>query len=562
MPAENGYGRLLKDPGFEALLWTQFLGVIVLVCVARSVVAGPVFAIPFLLFAGYSGYLADRFSKTRVIQVTMILIGVAALSSGRIELLLLAVPASLFSPAIYGIVPEVCTEGQIARANGLLQLTTAAAMLLGSFLYPRMGLILPGIAVAGALISLGMRQVPAARSTEPLHWNPLHEIIEGARELRTGKSLALSVCGISWFWFVATLFLLTQPLLTQPLVTQQWTGAYLAALAGGFGLGGIATGALSGDYIELALVPAGLALMGIFSITPQTIPSLLAIGCGAGLFAVPLNAYLQREAPAAGKGRILATSNFANILAAGLMWILHRHLHGNAGVVIPALGVTMLLASVILTIQMPETVVRFILWCVAITLFRIRLEGRENIPRTGGALLVSNHISYADAVLVGFTTRLRTVHFLMWQPIFDVPVANYFFRVLEAIPIDAASPKSTVRALRVARAQLQRGQLIGIFPEGAISRTGEIERFERGFEKILQGTGAPVIPIRIDGLYGHPFSCKGGAAFRSWRKLWRPIVTVRIGAPIHDPLTGTELRQSVVSLAADSARGSESTSEP
>ena len=540
MPAESGYVRLLKDAGFEAFLWTQFLGAIVLVRVAGSVVAGPVIAIPFLLFAGYSGYLADRFSKTRVMQVTIILIGTAALSSGRIELVLVAVLASLFSPAIYGILPEMLTEAQIARANGLLQLTMAAAILIGNSLHRRIGLMLPGIAFAGALISAGIRKVPPARPTETFHWNPLHEIIEGARELRTRKSLALSVCGISWFWFVATLFLLTQPL----------TGAYLAALAGGFGLGSVAAGALSGDYIELALVPAGWAMMGFFSIIPHAIPSLVAIGCGAGLFTVPLNAYLQREAPATGKGRFPATNNVAAMLAVGLIWILHRNLPVNAGVVIPVLGVTMLAASVVLTIQIPETVVRFILWCVIMTLFRIRLEGRENIPRTGGALLVSNHISYADAVLVGFTTRLRTVHFLMWQPIFDVPVANYFFRVLQAIPIDAASPRSTIRALRAAREQLQRGELVGIFPEGSISRTGEIERFERGFEKILQGTGAPVIPIHIDGLYGHPFSCKGGSPFRSWEKLWRPVVTVRIGAPIHDSLTATELRRSVVNSGA------------
>jgi acyl-[acyl-carrier-protein]-phospholipid O-acyltransferase/long-chain-fatty-acid--[acyl-carrier-protein] ligase len=555
MPGETGYARLLKNAGFDAFLGTTFLGAIVFVCVLKSVVAGPLFVIPFLLFAGYSGYLADRFSKARVIRIAAValiavaLIGVAAPISGRIELLLLAALASLFSPAIVGILPEMLTEAQIARADGLLQLTTVAAVLIGGFLYPLMPLVLPGIAIAGALASLGIGKVPAARSNEAFHWNPLHEIIAGVRELRTRKSLLLSLCGLSWFWFFAPLFLLTQPLLTQ-----RWPGAYLAALAAAFGLGGIAAGALSGDYIELALVPAGLALMGIFSgmmgtcaISPHAIPGLVAIGCGGGLFAVPLSAYLQREAPPARKGRILATNNFANMLAVALAWLLHDRIHGS--VIILILGIAMLLASVVLIIKMPETVVRFILWCVAMALFRIRLEGRENIPRTGGALLVSNHISYADAVLVGCTTRLRTIHFLMWQPIFDAPVANYFFRILEAIPIDAASTRSTVRALRLARAELQRGELVGIFPEGLISRTGEIGHFERGFEKILQGTGAPVIPIRIDGLYGHPFSCKAGAPFRTWEKLWRPAVTVRIGAPIHGSLTATGLRQSVVDLA-------------
>ncbi len=526
MPAESRYGRLLKDARFQAFLGTQFFSTVVFVSLLKSVVTDPVIAIPFLLFAGYSGYLADRFPKTRVIRIAAILLSVAALSSGWIELLLLAVSAGLFIPATYGIVPEMVAEAQIARANGLLPIATLGAVLIGSFLHPRTNLVLLGIAIAGVLASLGIRKVPAARSTESFRWNPLHEVI-------VRKSLALSVCGISWFWLAAALFLLTQP----------FTRVHLAVLAAGFGLGSIAAGALSGDYIELALIPAGLATMGIFS-GMLGVSALAATGFGAGLFFVPLNAYLQREAPAAMKGRILATSNFANILALGLMWVVHGRIRNG----IPIVGVIMLLAAVALTIRMPETVVRFILWCVAMTLFRIRLEGRENIPRTGGALLVSNHISYADAVLVGCTTRLRTVHFLMWQPIFNVPVANYFFRVLQAIPIDAASPKSTVRALHAAREQLQRGEIVGIFPEGSISRTGEIGRFERGFEKILQGTDAPVIPIHIDGLWGHPFSCKAGAPFRSWEKLWRPTVTVRIGAPIHGLLNGTELRQSVVNL--------------
>jgi acyl-[acyl-carrier-protein]-phospholipid O-acyltransferase / long-chain-fatty-acid--[acyl-carrier-protein] ligase len=483
MPAESSYGRLLKDVRFEAFLGTQFFSTIVFVCLLKLAAARTVIAIPFLL---------------------------------------LAVVASLFISTTYGILPDLVAEAQIARANGLLQLATLAAVLIGSFLHPQTNLVLLGIAIAGVLASLGIRKVPAARPAETFHI---------AR-----KSLALALCGISWIWFAATLFLLTQPL----------TSAHLAWLAAGFGLGSIAAGALSGDYIELALVPAGLATMGIFSEMPE-VPTVAAIGFGAGLFAVPLNAYLQREAPAAMKGRILATSNFTNIFAAGLMWILLRHFH-LSGSRIPVLSLIMLLAAVVLTLRMPETVARFVLWCVAMTIFRIRLEGRENIPRTGAALLVSNHISYADAVLVGCTTRLRTVHFLMWQPIFDAPVANYFFRVLQAIPIDAASPKSTVRALRAAREQLRRGEIVGIFPEGSISRTGEIGRFERGFEKIRHGTDAPVIPIHIDGLWGHPFSCKGGAPFRSWEKLWRPTVTVRIGAPIHALLNGTELRQSVVDL--------------
>ncbi len=199
---------------------------------------------------------------------------------------------------------------------------------------------------------------------------------------------------------------------------------------------------------------------------------------------------------------------------------------------------------------MATRLVRFILWCAATLMFRIRVEGAENIPQTGGGLLVSNHISYADAVMVGYPTR-RIVRFLLWKPIYDVPVCNYFFRTLRAIPIDAASPKTTVRALREARAELARGELVAIFPEGSISRDGELGLFERGFEKILHGGNAPVIPMNVSGLYGHPLSCRGGGPFKSWQNLWRPKVTVRIGPPVHGRVSPEELRQIVADLARE-----------
>jgi 1-acyl-sn-glycerol-3-phosphate acyltransferase len=196
---------------------------------------------------------------------------------------------------------------------------------------------------------------------------------------------------------------------------------------------------------------------------------------------------------------------------------------------------------------MAYRLVRFVLWCAANLLFRIRVEGAEYIPKTGAGLLVSNHISYADSVLVGYTTP-RIVRFLMWRPIYEVPLFNYFFRVLRAIPIDNGSPKVAIRALRAARVELVKGELVAIFPEGSISRDGEIGPFERGFERILEGTGAPVIPMHVGGLYGHPLSCSGGGPFRSWRKLWRPKVTVRIGAPVQEGLSAARLRQMVADL--------------
>jgi 1-acyl-sn-glycerol-3-phosphate acyltransferase len=198
--------------------------------------------------------------------------------------------------------------------------------------------------------------------------------------------------------------------------------------------------------------------------------------------------------------------------------------------------------------RLATRVCRFILWCVATVLFRIRIEGAENIPQAGAALLVSNHISYADAVLVGYATP-RIVRFLMWKPIYEARFFSYFFRVMRAIPIDAGSPKTTLRALRAARTELVAGELVAIFPEGNITMDGDLHAFERGFERILDGTGAPIIPMHVSGLYGHPLSYRGGGLFKSWQKLWRPVATVRIGPPVQRNLSPEELRQLVAGLA-------------
>jgi acyl-[acyl-carrier-protein]-phospholipid O-acyltransferase/long-chain-fatty-acid--[acyl-carrier-protein] ligase len=594
----TGYLPLLADSRFEAFLWTQFLGafndnvykmIVSIAAVAMAsngtagsrylAIAGAVFVIPFLLFAGYAGQLADRFSKTRVLQITKsleivtMLMGIAALVSGRMDFLLivlflLATQANFFSPAKYGILPETMTEANLSRANGLLELTTFVAIVVGTsfgtFLFERwrgqplrMGMVLLGIAVVGTLASLHIQKVPAAGSRERFHANPFHEIVVGARELLGRRALALSVLGISWFWFVGALFQLALLLAGREVlhVSEGQVGLLVTALAAGIGLGSIVAGGISGDYIELGLVPAGSALMGVFAILlglttdyAWALVWLAGVGFCGGLFAVPLNAYLQENAGAKEKGRILATNNFANMVgvigASGVLWLLHDALHWNAGAIILALGVAMLIGSVGVTSLMPAVAIRFALWCISTCLFRITVEGADRVPRTGPALLVSNHVSYADSVFVGLVTQ-RIVRFLIWRPIYDLPVANRIFRILLAIPVDATSPKLALRALRSAREELLSGNMVAIFPEGEITRTGELNPFERGYERIVGGTGAPIIPMRIEGMYGHPLSCKGGGILRSWERVWRPRITVRVGEPIRGEVSPDELREVV-----------------
>jgi acyl-[acyl-carrier-protein]-phospholipid O-acyltransferase / long-chain-fatty-acid--[acyl-carrier-protein] ligase len=178
-----------------------------------------------------------------------------------------------------------------------------------------------------------------------------------------------------------------------------------------------------------------------------------------------------------------------------------------------------------------SSAVRWLVWLLANLFFKIRIIGAEHIPKQGGALIVSNHVSYADAILIGCATP-RFIRFLMWQPFYENKWLNPFSRLMYAIPIPTRSPKESLRALRNARTELEKGMLVCIFPEGEVARTPHMKPFERGVEVITRGLeSTPVIPIYLDGLWGHALSLKGGRLFASRLKL-RHKVTVYIGEPI------------------------------
>jgi acyl-[acyl-carrier-protein]-phospholipid O-acyltransferase/long-chain-fatty-acid--[acyl-carrier-protein] ligase len=597
---DSGYRALLAEWPFQAFLWTQFLGalndniykMIVSVIAIRIAgeahagrdlaIAGAVFVLPFLLFAGYAGQLADRYSKTRVLQITKsleiatMLMGIVALVSGNLNLLLivlflLATQANFFSPAKYGILPEMMTEGALSRANGLLELTTFVAIVagssLGTLLYEHwqgqpatLGSLLLALAVIGTAFSLAIRPVPAAGSSEPFRWNPFHEIVEGTRSLAKQRSLALSVLGISWFWFVGALFQLALLLAARETlhISEGYSGFLIMALSAGIGIGSVAAGALSGDHIELGLVPTGALIMGVCCLFlgatvdyHSALAWLTGIGFAGGLFVVPLNAWLQEKAGIHEKGRLLATNNFANmvgvIAASAVLLLLHDILHWSPAAIFILLGIAMTAGSFGIFALMPAVTVRFGLWCIIQSLLRVTVEGAERVPRKGGALIASNHVSFADAALVGMTTP-RIVRFLVWAPYYRVPITRAFFLVFDAIPVQTGSAKTIVTALNKARSELQRGKLVGIFPEGHITQDGEIAPFTRGFGRITEGTGKPIIPVHIDGMFGHPMSYKGGGLFHSWEKLWQPRIKVRVGEPIYGEIAPEELRRIVIEL--------------
>jgi acyl-[acyl-carrier-protein]-phospholipid O-acyltransferase/long-chain-fatty-acid--[acyl-carrier-protein] ligase len=602
-PRPSGaYSKLLGNGGFQSFLWTQFLAAfndnvykmivqVTAVAIAASEggsgkylsLANAVFVLPFLLFAGPAGQIADRFSKTRVLQFTklfeipVMIFGVFALMAHRIDMLLvvlfcLAAQANFFSPAKYGILPEVTGEEQLARANGLIELSTFAAIVLGTgagamlFAYWKetplyMGLTLLVIAILGSLTSLGIPKAPPAASPEPFHINPFHEVWIGTRTLLRHRSMFLTVVGISYFWMIGAL--LQNSVLLFRVETlhanDQTAGFLVCALAAGIGIGSVIAGRLSGDRIELGIVGFGSALMGIFATLTGLTTSvgwslawLTGLGLAGGLFIVPLNAYLQDRADPREKGRILTTNNFINMLgvivASGILSLLHDVMHLSAAHMMIVLGACTLIGTVGSVALMPAISLRFVLLSILNAFFDIRYVGAENLPKEGGALIVCNHASYADPVLVGGATS-RFIRFLMFQPYFDIKWLRPFFQCLRAIPLSQTNPREALRTIRSTREEIVKGCVVCIFPEGAVTKNGNMIGFQRGVERLM-GPETPVVPVYIDGMWGHPLSMKGGGLFKSFSRALRPRVTVYYGEPAKGEFSAAELRMMVMELSS------------
>lgn len=602
----SSYGALLANKGFQSFLWTQFLGAFndnvfkMIVSVAAVTftagdaaagstylaLTGAVFVLPFLLFAGYAGQLADRFSKTRVLVITKafeiitMIFTLWAFQTASMPMLLgilflLAAQANFFSPAKYGILPEILPERDLSRANGLLELTTFAAIVLGGGLGTllfehwkheswKMSAFLVALAVIGSLASLGIPKVKPSGNKETFKLNPFAEITHGFRIMANDRPMWLTVLGISFFWYIGALVQLTLVVFVNETLHGQESqiGLLVSALAIGIGAGSIAAGRISGDAIELGLVaPAGI-LMGVFGVVQSMASTqeaaffaLALMGFFGGLFIVPLNAFLQDEAHPDEKGRILATNNFANMIgvicASGTLYLLHDKLQWSAPRVFLFAGIATIAASLwILFKHMLRHSVRFVCWCILHTLFRFSITGAKNMPATGGCVVVGNHVSYADAFLIGAAT-MRPIRFILWKTLYDISWLTWLFRVLRAMPINLATPREAVATLGAARKEVEAGEMIGIFPEGQITRTGHLLPFKRGYERIAKD--APIIPCWIEGMWGHPLSMKGGRLFAAWDNWFRPRVRVIVGEPVPGNTPAEGLRAKVTELAAQAA---------
>jgi acyl-[acyl-carrier-protein]-phospholipid O-acyltransferase / long-chain-fatty-acid--[acyl-carrier-protein] ligase len=601
--AHGGFKDVLKNGGFLAFLCTQFLGafndnayrIIVSLRAVHIVakadesgkylaLAGAIFVLPSLLFTGYAGQLADAISKRKVLiavkffEIAVMALGIVVFFSQSVAwmfvvLFLMAVHYTVFSPAKYSIVPELVSDRDLSRANALLEMTTLVAIVLGTSIGPylfsewataewKIGAVLTTLAVAGCLTSFRITRVPAAAVRVPWRLNPLAEVAAGTKHLLRDRPLWLAVMAISYFWFVGLLFSMDLVLFGSETLhaNDRLVGLLMTCLSLGIGAGSMLAGRLSGDKVEIGLVPLGSIFMGVFSLGlyaargsyAVSLVMLSLLGIAAGVFFVPLNAYLQQRSDSGEKGRIIATNNIYNtlgmLLATAVFYLCSDWLHVSPPHIILIFGFVSLGITVYIVTVVDDFLIRFLLWLVTHTLFRIRIVGQENVPFRGPALLVSNHMSHVDGFLVGACVQ-RFIRFMVWKPYYELKALNWFFRKTHSIPVGGG--RDAVRAIQSARAELAAGHVVCIFAEGAISRTGNILPFKRGMEKIVEGLDVPIVPVHLDRLWGSIFSFERGRFFWKWPKHIPYPVTVSFGNPMPANSTAHEVRQAIQELAAD-----------
>lgn len=548
------------------------------------------FVMPFILFAPYAGFLADRYSKRtvtiacKIAEVAIMAIGVVGIWWGNIYALYLILfgmgtQSAMMSPSKMGIIPEIVTKDRVSAANGVVGLVTVVAVVIGSIagnlLYAATGnygtdglwksaLALLLVAGVGWVASHFIMRVDAADPKRRFPINPIAESYRDVIFLCKNRTLLRVTLGIAFFWSVAALAQLNIDayVLKQLQLQQTQVGPFLAVLSIGVGIGSVLAGIWSGGRVELGIVPLGTILIVVSSViltlTHQspfwTATMLFLLGAGGGLFNVPLSAYLQERSPKESLGVILSAGNLITFLGmlivsiAFPLMLTSLSLEPNTVFLVTGLATIPILFYVVFVI--PHATIRFFVWLVSKCIYKLKVRGIENLPSRGGALLVANHVSWIDGILVSLSST---------RPIRMVAYADYLKPVqwlanlFGVIPISpGGGPKQLLQSLRTARDAVVGGELVCIFAEGRISRTGQLLPFERGMMKIIDKTDAPVVPVYLDELWGSVFSFSGGKFL--WKKPKRiPYpVTVSFGEPLRGVADVNEVRRAVESVGVTS----------
>ena len=549
--------------------------------------APALFILPFFLFSALAGQFAEKYEKARLIRwiklfeiaaMTVAAFGFYAHHASLllVVLFLMGLHSTMFGPIKYSILPQALHPQELVGGNGLVETGTALAILFGMILggslmlSPGHGPMLASVAVLAIAIVgyLASRGIPLAPATAPelrINWNIASETWRILTLCTRQRAVWNSVLGISWFWFFGTALTAQLPVYAQ-VNLGGGSALFLLALGVfsiGTGIGSLLCEKLSGRTVEIGLVPLGAFGISAFALDlyfarPGAAPvanldvvafvhaagslrilfDLMMIGVFGGFFLVPLFALVQSRTPKSELSRVIAGNNILNalfIVAAAVCGIAAQQwLHWSIPKFLLALAIANTLVALYIFTLVPEFLMRLLSWLLVKSLYRLRVSGIEHIPDEGAALIVCNHVSYMDALILGGAIP-RPVRFVMYYRIFEIPVMKWIFRTARAIPIAGAREKPELmrQAFTDIDAALAAGELVCIFPEGALTQDGGIAPFKSGIEKILSTRPVPVVPMALRGMWTSMWS-RRDSRLRRMRapRRFRAHVEVVAGAPV------------------------------
>ncbi|CAD5198118.1 MFS transporter [Pseudomonas sp. FEN] len=559
------------------------------------------FILPFFLFSALAGQFGEKFAKDALIRViklgeiAIMAVGAVGFVFDHLSLMLVTLFAmgthsALFGPVKYSILPQALHEEELVGGNGLVEMGTFLAILAGTIgagvmmssahYAPIVSSAIVLVAVLGYLASRGIPRASAASPQLRLNWNIFSQSWATLR-LGLGQTPAVSrsIVGNSWFWFVGAIYL------TQiPAYAKEWlygdetvVTLILTVFSVGIAAGSMLCERLSGRKVEIGLVPFGSFGLSLFGLLlwwhsgnlPQNVQAydwlallgyhqawwvlvdILGLGVFGGFYIVPLYALIQSRTAENERARVIAANNILNALFMVVSAIVSILLLSVVKLSIPELFLVVSLMNVAVNAYIfkivPEFSMRFMIWLLSHSMYRVEHRNLELIPDEGAALLVCNHVSFVDALLIGGAVR-RPIRFVMYYKIYRLPVLNFIFRTAGAIPIAGRGEDLEIyeRAFRKIAEYLKDGELVCIFPEGKLTTDGEINEFKGGMTRVLEETPVPVIPLALQGLWGSFFSRDPGKGL--FRRLWSRVTLVAgspVGAEVAVP---AQLREQVLQL--------------
>ncbi|RJG00746.1 MFS transporter [Noviherbaspirillum sedimenti] len=591
---------LLTILTYDTLSWTELDPGLL-----NNLIPG-LFILPFVLFSATAGQLADKFEKSRLVryvkllEILIMLVAAVGWMTHNLWLLVAAVAgmglhSTMFGPVKYAYLPQKLQQDELVGGNGLIEMGTFVGILLGEVLgavlvvWRPWGLELVtgvtiAIAILGWLASRGIPHAPAAQADLKINWNPLTETIRNIGFSRQNRPVFLSILGNSWFWFYGAIIIAQFPLYAKNVLHGDHSVfvLLLTAFSFGIGAGSLLCERLSGRKIEIGLVPFGSIGLSVFGfdlylaslgyVNTATVDFIgfaaqqgswrilldcIMIGMFGGFFIVPLFAMIQTRCDRQHISRTIAGMNIMNALfmvAAALVAMVLL----KSGFTIPEIFMATALMNALVAVYIfslvPEFLIRFIAWLLIHTIYRVEWVDTDRIPEAGPALLVCNHVSYVDALVI-MAASPRPIRFVMDHRIFKVPVLSWIFRSAKAIPIAPAKEDPWLMEksfVDIAQA-LHEGELVCIFPEGRLTGDGELSEFRSGVRKIIERSPVPVIPMALRGLWGSMWTrSPGNPVGRSFRRgLWSRL-SLAVGAPVlPQQATPDFLQQQVANLRGD-----------